>query len=680
MNKMQTLPHGLLALSLLLLSLVSPAASCTAQEETSLLQFLDELSPDSSNNLAASWRDGTSCCAWEGVTCNGNGTVTDLLLASRGLEGYISASLVNLTGMVRLNLSHNSLSGGLPLELMSSGSIVVLDVSFNRLDGKLQEFPSSIPYHPLKVLNISNNFFAGEFPSTVWEKKRGLIEINASHKSFSGSIPASFCISSPSSFAVLDLCYNLFSGNIPTRIGECFALRVLKVGYNSISGALPEELFNATLLEHLSFHKNGLEGELNGEHIVKLRDLAILDLGQNNFIGEIPDSIHQLKKLEELRLDYNNMSGFLPSALGNCTSLRIINLRSNNFGGELSNLNFSSLPNLEMLDLMSNNLTGEIPESIYSCSNLTTLQLSSNKFYGQVSPRIGTMKALSFLSLANNAFENITNALHILENSRKITTLLLGFNFNGEILDLSNNELTGPLPVWIHSLNFLYFLDISNNKLTGDLPTTLMEMPMLKSEKDAEHSDPRLFQLPDSYEGPSLQYGIISTLPAVLNLGNNYLTGAIPSEVGQLKLLTMLNLSFNSLSRNIPQELCNLTNLQVIDLSNNHLTGSIPPALSNLHFLDIFDISNNDLEGAIPAGLHELAYGNPKLCGPLLANNCPTAQAPSVSTNSIEQTTGKIIFAAAFGAFFFVGVLYDQILVSRFFGYSCSRFHQGVTV
>ncbi|KAL6643651.1 hypothetical protein ACP70R_018417 [Stipagrostis hirtigluma subsp. patula] len=330
------------------------------------------------------------------------------------------------------------------------------------------------------------------------------------------------------------------------------------------------------------------------------------------------------------------------------------------------------------------------------------------------------MKALSFLSLANNAFENITNALHILENSRKITTLLLGLNFNGEtmpddvkipdgfqslqvlslgscllsgktplwlsklarleILDLSNNELTGPLPVWISSLNFLYFLDISNNKLTGDLPTTLMEMPMLKSEKDAEHSDPRLFQLPKDYEGASLQYGIISNLPAVLNLGNNYLSGAIPSEVGQLKLLTMLNLSFNSLSGNIPEELCNLTNLQVMDLSNNHLTGSIPPALSNLHFLSLFDISNNDLEGVIPAGLDQLADGNPKLCDPLLANNCATAQAPSVTTGSTEQTTGKIVFAAAFGAFFFVGVIYDQIVLSRFFGYSCSRFHQGMTV
>ncbi|KAL6842035.1 hypothetical protein ACP4OV_028014 [Aristida adscensionis] len=711
MNKMQALVHGLVALSLFLLPLVAPAASCTVQEEASLLQFLDELSPDSSNKLTGSWRNSTSCCAWEGVTCNSNGTVTDLLLPSRGLEGNISASLFNLTGLLHLNLSDNSLSGGVPLELMSSGSIAVLDVSFNRLSGELQEFPSSRPYHPLKVLNISNNFFWGEFPSTVWDKKRDLVEINASHNTFKGNIPSSFCISSPSSFAVLDLSYNLFSGSIPTKIGECFALRVLKVGDNDISGALPEELFNATLLEHLSFSKNGLEGQLNGRHIVKLRDLKILDLGHNNLIGTIPDSIRQLRRLEELHLDYNNMTGEIPSAVGNCTGLRVINLRGNNLGGEILKVNFSALPNLETLDLMSNNFTGKIPESIYSCSNLTTLQLSSNKFYGKVSPRIGNLKALTFISLANNYFENITNALHILENSRNITTLLLGLNFKGEampdnvtipdssnlkvlsmgscllsgeipfwlsklarleILDLSSNELTGTLPVWIHSLNFLYFIDISNNRLTGDLPTNIMDMPMLQSEKDANQTDPTVFELPADYEWISSQSGIIRTPIAVLNLGNNYLTGAIPSQVSQYKPLKMLNLSFNSLSGDIPQELGNLTNLQVIDLSNNHLTGSIPSALSNLQSLSLLDISNNDLEGAIPSVLefHTVAAGNPKLCDPMAGHKCTSTEAASAPNVFTEQNTGKIVFAAAFGAFFCLGVLYDQLVLSRFFGHS----------
>ncbi|KAG0520961.1 hypothetical protein BDA96_08G119900 [Sorghum bicolor] len=555
----------------LLLSLVSPATSCTPLEEASLLQFLNELSPAGPSHtlLSETWRNSTaSCCAWEGVTCDGNGTVTELLLPSRGLEGNISASLGNLTGLRRLDLSRNSLSGGLPPELMSSASVLVLDVSFNRLSGELQEYsPSSLEYHPLQVLNVSSNFFFGDFPSTAWGKKPDLVEINASHNSFHDGVPYSFCFGSPSSFAVLDLSYNLFTGGIPSGIGECSALRVLKVGHNDIGGEIPDELFNATSLEQLSFPQSGLTGELRGELVAKLGALQILDLQGNNLVGEIPDSIGELHRLKELHLGRNTMRG------------------------ELSKVNFSGLPSLEILDLTSNSFTGEIPESVYSCSKLTTLQLSSNRFHGQISRSLANLISLSFLSLANNAFKNITNVLYALGNSKNITTLLLQFNFRGscllsgniplwlskltrlEILDLANNRLTGPIPVWIDSLSFLYHLDLSNNRLTEDIPTANV----------AVLSAPISVLFPDQETD--------GVFPAVLNLSNNHLTGTIPSEIGQLKSLVVLNLSFNSLSGSNPQELCNLTNLQVVDLSNNHLTCSIPSALNNLHMLSTFDSS-----------------------------------------------------------------------------------------
>uniref|UniRef100_I1NXE6 Leucine-rich repeat-containing N-terminal plant-type domain-containing protein n=1 Tax=Oryza glaberrima TaxID=4538 RepID=I1NXE6_ORYGL len=635
MTKMQELQLLLVLAALVLLSFLSPATSCTEQEKSSLLQFLRELSPDSSSNLSRSWQSGTSCCTWEGIACGSNGTVTELSLPSMALEGPISVSIANLTGLRRLDLSYNSLSGELPPELISSASVAFLDVSFNRLNGELQESSPSLPHHPLQVLNISHNFFAGEFPSTIWEKS-DLVAINASHNTFSGALPSSFCISSPS-FAVLDLSYNLFSGSIPAEIGKCSSLRVLKASNNEINGSLPDELFDASMLEHLSFLKNGLEGELDG----------------------------QLKRLEELHLDYNRMSGELPSALGNCTNLKIINLKYNNFRGELLKL----------------------------------------------SPRIGNLKSLLFLSLSNNSFVNIANVIHALKNSRKINTLIIGTNFKGEtmpediattdgfqslqvlsipscslsgkiplwlsklskleVLDLSKNQLTGSLPDWIHGLNFLYFIDISNNKLTGDLPTAIMLMPMLQSDKVATQLDPRAFEQP-VYARPSLTYGKNNALPAMLNLANNELTGAISSEVGRLKSLTLLNLSFNSLSGQIPQQLFDLTNLQVVDLSNNHLSGSIPPGLNNLHFLTTFDASNNDLEGWIPAGVQS-SYpydfsGNPKLCDPTLTRTCDSAEAPPVSTLTGEETTPKTVFAIAFGAFFCLGVVYDQAVLSRFFG------------
>ncbi|XP_062224047.1 tyrosine-sulfated glycopeptide receptor 1-like isoform X2 [Phragmites australis] len=673
----------------LLISLASPTSSCTEQEKTSLLQFLAGLSQDA--HLAASWQESTDCCRWEGITCNRNGTVINVSLASRGLEGHISQSVGNLTGLQHLNLSYNSLSGDLPLKLVSSSSIIVLDVSFNKLKGDLHELSSSTPSQPLKVLNISSNLFTGELTSTTWTGMQNLITLNASNNSFTGQIPSHFCNISPS-FAVLVLCYNKFSGSIPLGLGNCSMLRVLKAGHNNLSGALPNELFNAKLLEYLSFPNNYLHGVLDGARIINLRNLATLDLGGNNFIGNIPDSIGQLKRLEELHLDHNNMSGELPSSLSTCTNLITIDLKSNKFSGELAKVNFSTLNNLKTLDLLYNYFTGTIPESIYTCRNLTALRLSGNNLHGQLSPRIGNLKSLTFLSLGINNFTNITNTLQILKSCSNLTTLLIGRNFRGEampeddiidgfenlqVLDiggcqlfgkiplwisklanlemlvLEDNRLSGPIPTWIDTLNSLFYFDISNNNLTGEIPTALMNMPMLTSEKVTDRLDPRVFELP-VYAAPSLQYRITIAFPKVLNLGNNKFTGEIPLEIGQLKALLSLNISFNNLTGQIPPSICYLTNLQVLDLSSNNLTGAIPAALENLHFLSTFNVSNNDLEGPIPTGGQFSTFqnssfdGNPKLCGSMLDRRCSSAKAPLVST---KQRNKKAIYAYAFGVF-----------------------------
>ncbi|KAL6629135.1 hypothetical protein ACP70R_028900 [Stipagrostis hirtigluma subsp. patula] len=703
---------GLALVPLLLLPLASPTSSCTEQQKGSLLQFLDGLSQD--NCLSESWRNSTNCCKWEGITCDGNGAVIKISLASRGLKGSISPSLGDLTNLLHLNLSYNSFSGGLPSELLASSSVTVVDVSFNNLSKVLQqtELNSSVTDHrPLQVLNISSNLFTGEFPSIVWENKGYLVVLNASNNSFQGGMPSSFCISS-SSFAVLDLSYNRFSGSIPPGLGNCSMLKVLKAGHNNLTGLLPDELFNAASLEYLSFPNNGLHGTLDGSCIVNLRHLMNLDLGGNNFSGRIPKSIGQLKRLEELHLDHNKMSGELPSALSNCTNLTTINLKSNNFSGELTKVDFSNLINLKVLDLLYNNFSGTIPESIYSCSNLAALRLSSNNFHGQLSPRIRNLKSLIFLSLSSNNFTNITNTFQILKNSRNLTTLLTDNNFMGEVmpqdetidgfhnlhvlcmsgcllsgkiprwlskleklemLSLHTNQLSGEIPAWIKSLKSLFHLDISNNNLAGEIPTALMEMPTLTTEMNAAHLDGRVFELP-VYRSPSLQFRITIAFPRGLNLAYNKFTGVILQEVGQLKSIHKLNFSFNMLSGEIPQQLCKLTNLQVLDLSNNHLTGTIPVALNNLHFLSSFNISNNDLEGPIPNGGQLSTFpnssfeGNPKLCGVMVNQSCASAEAPPVSTLSTGQTERKVAFAIAFGAFFGVGVLYDQIVLSRYFG------------
>uniref|UniRef100_M0ZEC0 Uncharacterized protein n=1 Tax=Hordeum vulgare subsp. vulgare TaxID=112509 RepID=M0ZEC0_HORVV len=700
----------------LLLFLASPTTACTDEEKRNLLQFLAGLSRD--GGLATSWRNnGTDCCKWEGISCNGDGAVTGVSLESKGLEGPISPFLANLTSLLCVNLSHNSFSGGLPAELMFSRSIIVLDVSFSRLNGLLPELPSLVTTdRPLQVLNISSNQFGSEFPSATWKVMKNLIALNASNNSFTGHIPSSLCIGSPS-LALLDLCYNQLSGDIPNTLGNCSKLKVLKAGNNHLTGILPVEIFHTTSLEYLSFPNNGgLQGELNGAHIVKLSNLLTLDLGGNSFSGTIPESIGQLRNLEELHLGSNNMSGELPSTMSNCTNLKTIDLKINNLTGDLGKVNFATLQNLKSLDLMKNNLGGIIPESIYSCSNLTALRLSDNHFHGEISTRIGNLKHLSFLSLTENSFTNITKTLHALQSCRSISILLIGKNFMNEAmppdetidgfqnlqylsvqhcsltgripiwlskltnlktLELFNNRLTGPVPDWINSLNHLFYLDVSNNSLTGEIPVALMEMPMLKSDKPAIFWDPRLFDLDlliYAVDPSKLQYRINSDWCKLLNLGNNKFTGMIPQEIGQLKALLYLNLSSNNFYGEIPQSIGNLTNLQRLDLSNNHLTGEIPAALEILHFLSEFNISNNDLEGPVPTTGQLSTFqassfnGNPKLCGPMLINHCSSVEAAPISIISAKKCSSNVIFVTAFGVFFGVGVLYDQLILFRYFG------------
>lgn len=85
-----------------------------------------------------------------------------------------------------------------------------------------------------------------------------------------------------------------------------------------------------------------------------------------------------------------------------------------------------------------------------------------------------------------------------------------------------------------------------------------------------------------------------------LNVSNNNLTGALPSQIGQLTNLRILNASGNNMT-GVPAEIGKLTKLQELNLSNNQLTG-LPMELGNLTALRKLDlrgntISKQDLDG-----------------------------------------------------------------------------------
>ena len=93
----------------------------------------------------------------------------------------------------------------------------------------------------------------------------------------------------------------------------------------------------------------------------------------------------------------------------------------------------------------------------------------------------------------------------------------------------------------------------------------------------------------------------------VLNLRDNQLAGAVPSELGDLVNLRTLLLAGNQLIGEIPSELGGLANLQWLVLGGNQLSGAIPSELGDFANLRLLVLSRNQLSGAIPSELGDLA-------------------------------------------------------------------------
>ncbi|XP_022714695.1 tyrosine-sulfated glycopeptide receptor 1-like [Durio zibethinus] len=716
-SKPRTFPMLHLLLNLLLFLLLafffasSGHAACDQNDLDSLLAFYSNITLPSSSPL--NWSASIDCCFWEEINCDASddSRVTQLWLPSRGLSGHLSPSLLNLTHLTHLNLSHNRFTGSLPTGFFTSlNQLQVLDLSYNILYGELPlDFfaDGNNNLSPIQTVDLSSNHFSGTIQSNSFlQAAQNLIIFNVSNNTLTGQVPSSICLNT--SLTVLDLSYNKLNGEIPRGIENCSKLQIFRAGFNNLSGTLPVGIFTATSLQQLSLPLNHLSGRIQ-DGIVQLADLTILELSSNDFEGPIPKNIGQLSKLEHLLLHINNFTGSLPPSLMNCTNLITLNLRVNNLEGDLSTFNFSTLQRLNTLDLGNNSFTGTLPLSLYYCKSLTAIRLASNQLEGQISPDILALRSLSYLSISTNKLTNFAGAIRILTGFKNLTTLILsknfmneeipndgnivggegfqnlqilalgGCNFTGqipnwlaklnnlEVLDLSQNRITGLIPSWLGSLQNLFYIDMSDNFLTGKFPEELTSLSALATQEtndevNGTYLELPVFVMPNNATNQQL-YKQLSSLPPAIYLRNNRLSGNIPKAIGQLKFLHVLDLSQNDFSGSIPDQISNLTNLEILDLSDNHLSGQIPASLRGLHFLSSFSVAYNDLQGPIPSGGQFDTFpsssfeGNPGLCGSVVQRICPNAPGIVHSTTTPKSINTKLIIGLVIGICFGTGLV-----------------------
>ena len=464
------------------------------------------------------------------------------------------------------------------VEVDESGRVIHLDLSANQLSGKI---PTELgDFTNLQTLSLHTNELTGNIPAELGNLANLQI-LWLQRNQLSGQIPAE--LGNLTSLQELSLRTNELTGSIPAQLGNLTRLQGLWLQQNQLSGSIPAELGNMASLQTLSIHTNELTGNIPAE-LGNLSNMQILWLQRNQLSGNIPAELGNLTSLQELSLHTNELSRTIPAALGNLTSLQALWLQRNELRGAIP-AELGNLTNLQSLNLHTNQLGGsiplsfkELPISIFRYDNTDVCVPAGaalREWLDSIQTHIGTgVDCQGSESSDRDILETLYNAT------------------DGPNWTSSANWLTeAPVSQWhgvtVDGNNRVIELNLSSNQLNGPIPAELGNLANLQ----------------------------------ILWLQRNQLSGQIPAELGNLTSLQELSLHTNELSRTIPAALGNLTSLQALWLQRNELRGAIPAELGNLTNLQSLNLHTNQLGGSIPLSFKELPisifrYDNTDVCVP----------------------------------------------------------------
>ncbi|KAJ0558771.1 putative leucine-rich repeat domain superfamily [Helianthus annuus] len=279
--------------------------------------------------------------------------------------------------------------------------------------------------------------------------------------------------------------------------------------------------------------------------------LTYLDLSGNYFVGSLHNLVcsNGVNTIELVELGNNQLSGVIPECWEKWSSLKVLLLGDNNLSGEIPRT-LGSVPLLQLVsfDLGRNNLAGIIPPWIgIKLTVLKILNLRSNNFYGITPDQLCYLSQVQVLDLAdNNLSGNIPrcfNNFSVLSGIETNLEVQLSFYLDGGSFIVGDSlVMKGQEAEYGSFLGLVMLLDLSSNKFSGQIPSELTTLHKLNS----------------------------------LNLSRNQLTGEIPNKIGDMKSLESLDLSVNNLSGELPMSLSELNFLGTLNVSYNNLIGRVP--------------------------------------------------------------------------------------------------------
>ncbi|CBI33996.3 unnamed protein product, partial [Vitis vinifera] len=211
-----------------------------------------------------------------------------LSISRNNFSGQLPPSIGNLTNLQELGFSHNFnlFNETIPSWLYTLPSLVILDLSHNKLTGHIGEFQ----FDSLKYEYLNSNLLQGPLPNPP----NSTFFFSVSHNKLSGEISSLIC--KASSMGILDLSNNNLSGMLPHCLGN----------FSKDFFDISKSFGNLKLLESLDFSSNKFIGRISQE----LTSSIFLEKEKNWSTRVLPRIIPRGNHFETFGNDsYNGNSG-----------------------------------------------------------------------------------------------------------------------------------------------------------------------------------------------------------------------------------------------------------------------------------------------------------------------------------------------------------------------------------
>ncbi|XP_058202581.1 receptor-like protein 9DC3 [Rhododendron vialii] len=255
--------------------------------------------------------------------------LTDAVLVQIGLETLTQLPFIRLRiPHVFLDFQFDLVQFGLiedtfPSWLGALHKLELLILGSNKFHGNIGDPKNNSKFPKLQIIDLSCNGFSGNLPTEYIRNWNGMKMINKENLTYMNANPKTQSKVHPGPTNHMTLSYSV-------EWSYDYSMRVVSKG----TDRLYEKIQIA---------------------------LVVVDLSNNTFVGDIPESLGSLCGLQLLNISNNKLTGAIPSSLAKLTELESLDLSQNLLSGHIP-WQLTQLTFLSIFNVCHNRLTGRIPQ------------------------------------------------------------------------------------------------------------------------------------------------------------------------------------------------------------------------------------------------------------------------------------------------------------------------------